>query len=154
MQLCCHGSVLTKRSFKTSHPLSSTKTKLLIHNANYYIKKGLIKAPAHYQFALGVLGAAMATINDLVYLRNLLPKDATWSAFGIGKAHIPILYAAIAMGGHVRVGLEDNVYYSKDRLATNVELVERAARLIKEANKDVATPEDARQILGLKGLKK
>ncbi|MBP2642974.1 MAG: putative cytosolic protein [Firmicutes bacterium] len=122
----------------------------MIHTSQYYLKKGLIKAPPHYQFVLGVLGAAMATVEDLVYLKNLLPKDATWSAFGIGKAHLPLLYAAIALGGNVRVGLEDNIYYSKERLASNVELVARAARLVKEFNKDVATPADARKILGLK----
>jgi len=123
----------------------------MIHNTEYYIKKGVIALPPHYQFVLGVLGGAMATVENLVYLKNLLPKDATWSAFGIGKAHLPILYATIALGGNVRVGLEDNIYYSKDRLASNVELVARAARLIKEANKEVATPDEARQILGLKG---
>lgn len=122
----------------------------MAHNANYYMKKGLIKTPAHYQLVLGVLGAASATVEDLVYLKRLLPKDATWSAFGIGKAHLPIMYTTIALGGHIRVGLEDNVYYSKDRLATNVEFVERAARVIKEADKGVATSDEARQILGLK----
>ncbi|WP_371379440.1 3-keto-5-aminohexanoate cleavage protein [Sporomusa aerivorans] len=125
----------------------------MIHTTEYYLKKGVLLAPPHYQFVLGVLGAAMATVENLVYLRNLLPKNATWSAFGIGKAHLPILYAAIALGGNVRVGLEDNVYYSKDLLATNVDLVARAGRLVKEAGKEVATPADARQILGLRGSK-
>lgn len=125
----------------------------MIHTTEYYLKKGVLLAPPHYQFVLGVLGAAMATVENLVYLKNLLPKNATWSAFGIGKAHLPILYAAIALGGNVRVGLEDNVYYSKDLLATNVDLVARAGRLVKEAGKEVATPADARQILGLRGSK-
>ena len=98
--------------------------------------------------------AAPATVDNLVLFKNSIPKDATWSAFGIGKAHLPILYATIALGGNVRVGLEDNVYYSKDRLASNVELVERAVRLIKEADKEVASPNEARRILGLKGLDK
>jgi uncharacterized protein (DUF849 family) len=79
-----------------------------------------------------------------------LPEGSTWSAFGVGKSHLTILYTAIVLGGHVRVGLEDNAYYAKDRLSSNVELVERAGRLIKEANKQIATPDDARQILGLK----
>lgn len=121
----------------------------MLHNALYYIKKGVLKAPAHFQFVLGVLGAAAGRVEDLIYLKSMLPKDATWSAFGIGKDHLPILYATIALGGHVRVGLEDNVYYAKDRLATNVELVSRAVRLVREANKEVSTPEDARKILGL-----
>lgn len=126
----------------------------MLHNALYYVKKGVLKAPTHFQFVLGVLGASMARVEDLVYLKGMLPRDATWSAFGIGKDHLPILYATIALGGHVRVGLEDNVYYAKDRPATNVELVSRAARLIREANKEVATPDEARQILGLKGYSK
>ena len=126
----------------------------MINTTIYYIKKGIIAAPPHYQFVLGVLGAAPATVDNLVLFKNSIPSDATWSAFGIGKAHLPILYATIALGGNVRVGLEDNVYYSKDRLATNVELVQRAVRLIKEADKEVASPDEARQILGLKGLNK
>lgn len=125
----------------------------MIHTTEYYLKKGVLQAPPHYQFVLGVLGAAMATVENLVYLKNLLPKNATWSAFGVGKAHLPILYAAIALGGNVRVGLEDNVYYSKDLLATNVDLVARAGRLVKEAGKEVSTSAEARLILGLRGGK-
>jgi uncharacterized protein (DUF849 family) len=123
----------------------------MIYNSLYYLKKGVLKAPLHFQFVLGAAGGTMATVENLVYLKNLLPKDATWSAFGIGKAHLPIMYAAIALGGHIRVGLEDNIFYAKDRLASNAELVARAARIIKEANKEVATPDEARQILQLKG---
>jgi len=80
-----------------------------------------------------------------------LPADATWSALGIGAGHLPIMFAAIAMGGHVRVGMEDNVLYAKKRPAkSNAEFVERAARLVREANNEVASPDDARAILGLK----
>jgi uncharacterized protein (DUF849 family) len=121
----------------------------MIHNAEYYLKKELLKPPLHFQFALGVLGAAMATIENLLLLSRLIPPGSTWAAFGVGRAHLPILYATIALGGHVRVGLEDNVFYAKNRLATNVELVQRAGRLIKEANREIATPAEARQILGL-----
>ena len=126
----------------------------MLHNALYYIKKGILKSPTHFQFVLGVLGASTGRVEDLVFLKSLLPKDSTWSAFGVGKDHLPILYATIALGGHVRVGLEDNVYYAKDRPATNVELVSRAARVIREANKEVATADETRQILGLKGYTK
>lgn len=122
----------------------------MIHNTEYYMKKGLIALPPHYQIVLGVGGGAKATVDNLVYFRNLLPKNATWAAFGIGKGHLPILYATIALGGHVRVGLEDNIYYAEDELATNVMLVERAVRVIKEANKEPATAQEARQILQLK----
>jgi uncharacterized protein (DUF849 family) len=126
----------------------------MLHNALYYIKQGLLKTPAHFQFVLGVLGGAAGRVEDLLYLKSMIPEDATWSAFGIGKNHLPILYATIALGGHVRVGLEDNVYYDGERLATNVELVSRAVRLVRESNKDIATPDDARRILGLKGCSK
>jgi len=125
----------------------------MIHVAEYYIKKGLIKTPAHFQFCLGILGGSMATLEILLHMKSLIPPGSTWSAFGISKGHIPILYATIALGGHVRVGLEDNVYYSKDVVGSNVQMVERAARLIKEANRQPATPDEARQILGLKGSK-
>ena len=124
-----------------------------IYNALYYQKKGVLKAPLHFQFCMGAAGGTAATIENLVYLKSLIPQDATWSAFGIGAGHLPILLAAIAMGGHVRVGMEDNVQYAKKRLAaSNAEFVERAVRLIKEANRTVATPEDARIILGLKSV--
>ncbi len=82
-------------------------------------------------------------------LKSKLPADATWSAFGIGTGHMPILYGAIALGGHVRVGLEDNLYYSHGKLATNEDLVSRAARVVREFNNEVATPQEAREILGL-----
>jgi uncharacterized protein (DUF849 family) len=123
----------------------------MVYNAQYYMKKGVINGPGHYQFVLGAAGGSAATVENLVYLKSLIPQDATWSALGIGAGHLPILYAAIALGGHVRVGMEDNVMYAKNRLAkSNAEFVERAARLIKEANKTVATPDEARDILKLK----
>jgi 3-keto-5-aminohexanoate cleavage enzyme len=123
----------------------------MIYNAEYYLKKGILKPPAHYQFVLGAPGGIGATIENLVYLKSLIPKDATWSAFGIGRMHLPILYAALAMGGHVRVGMEDNIFYSKGVLAkSNVEFVERTKRLVTEIGKTVATPDEARTILGVK----
>lgn len=122
----------------------------MIYNSLYYIKKGVLKAPVHYQFVLGAAGGTEATVENLVYLKSLLPQNCTWSAFGIGKGHLPILYATIALGGHVRVGMEDNVYYAKDRLAnSNAEFVARAARLVKEANNEVATVAEARAMLNL-----
>lgn len=122
----------------------------MFYNAMYYLKKGVLQKPLHFQFVLGAPGGSAATVENLVYLKSLIPQDATWSALGIGAGHMPILYAALALGGHVRVGMEDNVYYAKDRLAkSNAEFVQRAARLIREFNKEVATPADARKILGL-----
>lgn len=123
----------------------------MIYNSLYYIKKGVLKEPVHYQFVLGAAGGTAATVENLVYLKNLIPEGSTWSALGIGKGHIPILMTAIAMGGHVRVGMEDNVYYGPGELAvSNAQLVERAAKLIENSMNEVATPTEARKILGLK----
>ena len=122
----------------------------MIYNSLYYLKKSVLKAPLHYQFVLGAAGGTAATVENLVYLKNLIPEGSTWSALGIGKNNISILLAAVALGGHVRVGLEDNLYYKSGVLATNAQLVTRAANIIKEAANEVASPDDARQILGLK----
>lgn len=123
----------------------------MIYNVLYYLKKGVMQEPVHFQFVLGAAGGIGATVENLVFLKSLIPKNSTWSAFGIGKNHLPILFAALAMGGHLRVGMEDNVFYAKNRLAqSNAEFVERAARIIREANKEVATPAEAREILNLR----
>lgn len=123
----------------------------MIYNSVYYIKKGVLKEPVHYQFVLGAAGGTAATVENLVYLKSLIPEGSTWSALGIGKGHIPILMTAIAMGGHVRVGMEDNVYYGPGELAvSNAQLVERAAKLIESSMNEIATPAEAREILGLK----
>lgn len=123
----------------------------MVYNSLYYLKQGVLAAPLHFQFVLGAAGGTAATVENLVHLKSLIPQGSTWSAFGIGSGHLPILLATLALGGHVRVGMEDNVYYAKNRLAkSNAEFVERAARLIKEANHEVATPAEARQLLNLK----
>jgi uncharacterized protein (DUF849 family) len=119
---------------------------------DYYTKKGVLSEPGHYQFCLGILGGMRATVENLIYLHGLLPAGATWSAFGIGKDHLKILYATLALGGHIRVGLEDNVYYSKGEPASNSQLVGRAARIVREFQKEPATPDEARDILGLRRL--
>lgn len=123
----------------------------MIYNALYYLKQGVLKAPLHFQFVLGAAGGMDATVENLVFLKSLLPPDCTWGALGIGKGHLPIMYAALAMGGHVRVGMEDNILYSKGVLAkSNVEFIERTKRIVAELNKSIATPDEARAILGLK----
>ena len=118
--------------------------------ANYYVRQGIINAPLHVQFVLGVLGAAEATVGNLVHLQSKLPEDYTWAALGVGTSHLPIMYATIAMGGHLRVGLEDNLYYSKGVLATNEQLVDRAVRALDVYGRQPATPAEARKILGLR----
>lgn len=123
----------------------------MVYNALYYYKKGILKGPLHFQFVLGVPGGMAATVENLVYLKNLIPEDATWGAIGIGKQHLPILYATLALGGNLRVGMEDNIFYKKGQLAkSNVEFVERTKRTVIEMGKEIATPAEARKILGLK----
>lgn len=125
----------------------------MIGNINYYVKKGLLPKPLLGQICLGILGGAPATVAQLQHLVNNLPEGMKWSAFGIGKDHLPIMYAALALGADgVRVGLEDNVMYSKGVHASNVMLVERAVRVVKEFGKTPATSAEAREILGLKPL--
>jgi uncharacterized protein (DUF849 family) len=121
---------------------------------DYYVKKGHLPANNHYQFCLGVLGAMPATVDNLLYLRNRLPDGSTWSAFGVGLAHLPIMFATLAIGGHIRVGLEDNVVYGKDAdgnkiMATNALLVKRAASAVCAFGNEPATPTEARKILGI-----
>jgi len=123
----------------------------MVSNAAYYLKKGILTAPLHFQFVLGAAGGMDATVENLVFLKSLLPAGSTWGALGIGKGHLPIMYAALALGGHVRVGMEDNILYSKGVLAkSNVEFVERTKRIVAELNKEIATPAEAKAILGLK----
>lgn len=126
----------------------------MYYTAAHYMKQGVLSAPGYFQFVLGAPGGTAATVENLVHLKSLLPADAQWSALGIGAGHLPILYAAIALGGHVRVGMEDNVYYARNRLAkSNAEFVARAVRLVKEANNEPAAPDEARALLSLRGAR-
>lgn len=120
-----------------------------LSNARRLEKEGLLAFPQHVDFVLGVPGGLDATVQNLCDLVDSLPQGCTWSVAGIGRMQLPMAMAALAMGGHVRVGLEDNIYYSKGRLATNEELVARIVRLAEELGRPVATPSEARQILGL-----
>lgn len=124
----------------------------MINNAKYYMKKGLIVGNPHFQFVLGVPGALDATPENLMFLVNKLPSGATWSALGIGKNAMPIFLTALALGAPaIRVGLEDGIYYSQGILAkSNAELVERAIRIARECGREIATPDEAREILELK----
>lgn len=122
----------------------------MVYNALYYLKKGVLKAPLHFQFVLGAPGGMTATVENLMFLKTLIPADSTWGALGIGRGHLPIMYTTLALGGHVRVGMEDNIYYSKGVLAkSNVEFIERTKRIAVEIDKEIATPDEARAILGL-----
>ncbi len=125
----------------------------MIYNAQYYVKKGVLKAPLHFQFCMGVAGGIKATTKNLVFMHDIMEEVApgsTWSAFGVGAGAMEIMYAAIAMGGNIRVGMEDNVLYKKGVVAdSNMQFVARARRVIEEFNCEVATPAETREILGL-----
>ena len=121
-------------------------------NARRLAAEGVLDLPQHVDFVLGVPGALEASVENLCDLLRDLPEGCTWSVAGIGRHQLPLAMAAIAMGGHVRVGLEDNIYYSKGRLATNGELVARIVRIANEAGRPVATPAQAREILSLPPL--
>lgn len=115
-----------------------------------YVKKGLLKAPPHFQFVLGVSGGLPGTLDSLSFLVRKLPPDATWSITGIGKSHMPMMLAGLAAGcDGLRVGLEDNVWMERGVHATNVSLVERAVALGRIAGREPATAAEAREILGI-----
>ena len=106
--------------------------------------------PMQFNFVLGVSGCTPATAGNLEWLVKSLPNDATWTATGIGKQNLPLAAVAIAMGGNVRVGFEDTVYVEKGVLAkSNGELVEKVAKISKLLGREIATPAEARVILGL-----
>jgi 3-keto-5-aminohexanoate cleavage enzyme len=121
-------------------------------NARRLAKEGLLAFPQHADFVLGVPGGLEATVQNLCELVDDLPAGCTWSVAGVGRQQLAMAMVAIAMGGHVRVGLEDNLYYTKGRLARNEELVARVARIAEEFGRPVATPDQARTLLGLRGL--
>jgi 3-keto-5-aminohexanoate cleavage enzyme len=123
----------------------------MIHNALSLVKKGILQLPLHFDFVMGVPGAIPGEPTHLLHLVGLLPTGCTWTVAGIGRSELPLATMAIIMGGHVRVGFEDNVYYKKGVLAeNNAQLVERVVRIARELGRDIAAPDEARQILGLR----
>jgi uncharacterized protein (DUF849 family) len=126
-----------------------------IDSVMYYVNRHNIPKPPHIQFIMGVGGSMPGTTENLAFLVNKLPEGATWSVSGIGKAHLPMVFAGLALGADgLRVGLEDNIMYGKDAegnkvIGTNVSLVERAVTLSKIAGREIATAQEARDILGI-----
>ncbi|MDP3397732.1 MAG: 3-keto-5-aminohexanoate cleavage protein [Bacteroidales bacterium] len=114
-------------------------------------KKGYIKEPMHFDFVMGVNGGITGELRDFVFLRGSIPTEATYTVAGVGRFEFPLATAAIIDGGHVRVGFEDNVFVSKGVLAkSNGELVQKVVRIAKEFGREIATPDEARKILGMK----
>jgi 3-keto-5-aminohexanoate cleavage enzyme len=117
-------------------------------------KKGFIHKPLHFSFVLGVNGGMTGEARDFYFLRKSIPDDATFSVAGIGRYEFPLAELSIANGGHVRVGLEDNIYVSKGVLAQgNQELVKKVVEIAKKYNRDIASPKEARKILNIKEKK-
>ena len=121
-----------------------------IDSAMFYVEKHGIPKPPHMQFIMGVGGSMPGTADCLAFMVGKLPAGSTWSVSGIGRAHMSMMLAGLALGcDGLRVGLEDNIYYSRGVIATNLQLVERAVELSKLAGREIATADDARQILGI-----
>jgi uncharacterized protein (DUF849 family) len=118
--------------------------------AKRMIETGHIKAPGMFQICLGIAWGQPATPEAMSYMRNLLPAGSPWFAFGISLHQFPMVAQSVLLGGHVRVGLEDNLYLEKGKLApSNAALVEKAGSIINILGDQVATPAEAREILGL-----
>jgi uncharacterized protein (DUF849 family) len=118
--------------------------------ANHLIRKGVLNGPGMYSFVMGLNFTMPATTQTMAYIRSLLPAAAQWQGFGIGRDQFPMAMQSALLGGHVRVGLEDNVFISKGEFAkSNAELVAKARRMVTDVGAAIATPAQARQMLGL-----
>ncbi len=123
----------------------------MINTAKVLIKKGVLVKPFYFNLLLGSVYSAPGTLFDLACMVKSLPPDVYWGAAGIGKFQLNMNLAAILMGGNVRVGLEDNIYYDneKNTLATNEMLIQRIVRLAKEVGREISTPQEARDMVGV-----
>jgi uncharacterized protein (DUF849 family) len=118
--------------------------------ANRMLADGLFDLPPMYQIVMGTNWGLPATPETMIYMRNLLPAGANWAAFGIARMQMPMVAQSVLLGGNVRVGLEDNLYLKRGVFATNGQLVARARTIIESLGFEVATPDEAREILGLR----
>ena len=127
-----------------------------LHNAAFLLSQGLLEAPLYLQFVMGILGGIQATLPHLVHMKETADKlfgegKYNWSAFGAGRMEMPICTTAVLLGGNCRVGLEDALYISRGELAkSNAELTEKIVRIIREFSYEPATPNEAREILGIR----
>lgn len=137
------ASVMLEKNIKPEIEVFDTA---MIGNALDLQKKGLLKGPLLFNLVLGVKGSLPASAKNLFFLVESLPPGALWSVSVIGPQHVPLSTIAMALGGHVRVGIEDNVYYSKGVLSTNVSLVERMAGIARAFGRELASPEDVKRI--------
>jgi uncharacterized protein (DUF849 family) len=152
------------RAFLTHFKNSETKPELeiydvgMINNVAHMIAEGYLQKPIYLQFVMGILGGIPATIQNLLFLYQTAHEtigDFVWSVAAAGRHQMKICTAALLMGGNARVGLEDSLYVEKGEIArSNKEQVEKIVRIGREFGIEPATPDEARQILGLKGLEK
>jgi len=123
----------------------------MVQTAKVFIKRGILKPPFYINLLLGSLFSAPGSLADLTHMVQTLPTDFQWAGAGIGRFQLTMNFGAIIMGGHVRVGLEDNLYYMQERkeLATNSQLIDRVVRFAEEIGRPVATAQEARAMIGL-----
>ena len=122
----------------------------VIHEAFSLHQQGFLVAPLVFAFAMGIHGGVTATCKNLLNLIEQIPENSQWSALGIGQNQLPINMHTILLGGHVRTGLEDNIYYRRGELASsNAQLVSRVVRLSRELGREIASPDEARQMLNI-----
>ena len=122
----------------------------MINNCVFLRDTGVLDNPLYFDFVMGVLGGIPATIDNLVHMQKSIPPGALWSACAIGLSEWPIITTGIMLGGHARVGFEDNIYLTKGVQAkSNAEMVQKVVRIAQELDREIATPEEARAILKL-----
>lgn len=122
----------------------------MITSALSLVREGLLREPLHFNFVLGVPGGMAAAAKNLLFLLDLIPPGSTWTVSAVGRHQLPLNTLGILLGGHVRTGLEDNIYLAKGVLAEgNAPLVERIAKLTLDLGRPLAKPAEAREILGL-----
>jgi 3-keto-5-aminohexanoate cleavage enzyme len=124
-----------------------------IYQAIDLVQRGLVDNPPYFQLCMGVKWGMEATVDNLLFMKTKLPPDCLWSVLGVGQAQLPMITTAMLLGGNIRVGFEDNLYFKKGVLASsNAQMVEMAVELAERLGYQVATPAEARRILGIKSV--
>lgn len=127
-----------------------------VSNTFWLFREGLVNEPVHYSFVFGVIGGISFSVENLACMRSNIPHDSTWQPIGVGPSCFPAAMAAAIMGGHIRVGLEDNLYINFSKRQKSLgswDQVEKAVSIAKFASREPATPAEARKILNLRQLK-
>jgi len=121
-----------------------------IRQARHMLDNGLFEDPPFFQLCMGPGWGIEATPDNLLFMKNLLPPDVQWSALGVGRTQLPMITMACILGGHMRVGFEDNIYMRRGVLLdSNAQMVDHAASIVEKLQGEIATPNDAREMLGL-----